>query len=65
MTCAILKLVTAPAAEAKIGALFLGARKAKILRLTLHGLGHSQPSTLIRIDNTTAVGIVNNTIKHQ
>ena len=65
ITCAILKLVAAPAAEAELGALFLNAREAKILRLILHELGHEQPPTPIHLDNTTAVGIVNNTIKHQ
>jgi hypothetical protein len=65
ITCAILKLVAASAAEAELGALFLNAREAKILRLTLHELGHSQPPTPIHIDNTTAVGIVNSTIKRQ
>ena len=65
ITCSILKLVAASAAEAELGALFLNAREAKILRLTLHELGHSQPPTPIHVDNTTAVGIVNNTIKRQ
>ena len=65
ITCAILKLVAASAAEAKLGALFLNAREAKILRLTLHELVHSQPPTPTHIDNTTAVGTVNSTIKRQ
>ena len=53
------------AAEAELGALFLNAREAKILRLTLHELGHPQPPTPIHVDNTTVTGIVNNTIKRQ
>jgi hypothetical protein len=65
ITCTILKLVAASAAEAELGALFLNAQEAKILRLTLHELGHPQPPTPIHIDNTTTVGIVNNTIKRQ
>ena len=65
ITCSILKLVAASAAEAELGALFLNAREAKVLRLTLQELGHPQPPTPIHVDNTTAVGIVNNTIKRQ
>ena len=63
--CTILKLVAASAAEAELGALFLNAMEVEILRLTLHKLGHPQPPTPIRVNNTTAVGIVNSTIKRQ
>ena len=63
--CTILKCVAASAAEAELGALFLNAIKAKIMRLTLEEMGHPQPATPIHVDNTTAVGIVNNTIKRQ
>ncbi len=65
INCTILKLVAASAAEAELGALFLNAQDAKILRITLAELGHPQPSTPIHIDNTTTVGIVNSTIKRQ
>ena len=65
ITCAILKLVAASAAEAELGALFLNAQEARILRLTLLELGHPQPPTPVHVDNTTAVGIVNNPIKRQ
>ena len=61
----ILKCVAASAAEAELGALFLNALEVKILRLTLAELGHPQPPTPIHTDNTTAVLIVNNTIKRQ
>ena len=61
----ILKCVAASAAEAELGALFLNAMDAKILRLTLAEMGHPQPPTPIHVDNSTAVGIVNNTIKRQ
>ena len=63
--CAILKCVAASASEAELGALFLNAMDAKILRLTMMEMGHPQPPTPIHVDNTTAVGIVNNTIKRQ
>ena len=65
ITCAILKLVAASAAEAELGALFLNAQEARIIRLTLMEMGHPQPPTPIHIDNSTCVGIVNNTIKRQ
>ena len=65
VTCTILKLVAASAAEAELGALFLNAQEAKVIRLVLAELGHPQPPTPIHIDNTTTVGIVNNTIKRQ
>ena len=61
--CQVLKFVAASAAEAELGALFLNAKLAKILRLTLEELGHRQPPTPIHIDNSTTVGIVNNTVK--
>ena len=33
------------------------------MHLTLEELGHPQPPTPIYIDNSTTVGIVNNTVK--
>ena len=65
VTCAILKIVAASAAEAELGALFLNTKEGRVVRLILEELGHPQPQTPIHIDNTTAVGIVNSTIKRQ
>jgi hypothetical protein len=65
VTCTILKLVVASAAEMELGGLFLNAQETKVIRLVLVELGHPQPPTPIHIDNTTTVGIVNNTIKQQ
>ena len=39
--------------------------QAKIIRIILSELGHLQSPTPIHVNNTTAVGIVNNTIKRQ
>jgi hypothetical protein len=61
----LLKFVASSAAEAELGALFLNAKQAKIMRLALEELGHPQPPTPIHIDNSTTVGIVNNTVKRQ
>jgi len=65
VTCAITKIVAASAAEAELGALFINAKEAKIIRILLAELGHLQPPTPIHVNNTTAVGIVNNTIKRE
>jgi hypothetical protein len=65
VTCTMLKLVAASAAEVEFGAFFLNAQEAKVLCLVLEELGHPQPPTPIHINNTTTVGIVNNTIKQQ
>ena len=64
-TCSILKLVAASAAEAELGAVILNAQEAKVIRLILKELGHPQPPIPIHVDNTTTVGIVNNSIKRQ
>ena len=63
--CTILKCVAASAAEAELSALFPNAIEAKIMRLTLEEMGHPQPPTPIHCDNTTALGIVSNSIKRQ
>ena len=63
--CTILKFVAASAAEAELGALFLNAKEAKIIRLTLEELGHPQPPTPMHCDNATAAGFANNTVKQQ
>jgi hypothetical protein len=64
--CAILRIVLASAVEAKLGALFLNCKQAMtIFRLTLEEMGHPQPPTPIDCDNSTAVGIANNTVKWQ
>jgi hypothetical protein len=65
ITCTILMLVAAFAAEAELGALFLNAQEAKVLQLILAELSHPQPPTPINIDNTTTVGIDNDTFKRQ
>ena len=43
--CEILKFVSSSAAEAKLGALFLNTKQARIIRLMLEELGHPQPPT--------------------
>ena len=63
--CALLRSVVASAAEAELGALFLNCKQAAIFRVTLEEMGHPQPPIPINCDNSTAVGIANNTVKRQ
>jgi len=59
----IIKVVMSSAAEAEIGALYINAREAIPQRQLLEEMGHPQPPTPIQIDNTTALGVVTNTIQ--
>jgi hypothetical protein len=59
----IIKNVMSSAAEAEIAALFLNAKHSIPMRNTLIELGHAQPLTPIRTDNSTTNGIMNSTIK--
>ena len=61
----IIKLVMASAAEAEICASFLAAQEGIPIKTCLEELGHRQPPTPIRVDNTTAVGFLNKTIKQK
>ena len=60
--CSIIKPVVSSAAEASIASLFINAQKALILRRTAEELGHPQPQTPIKCDNTTAESFINCTI---
>ena len=62
----ILKLVAASVAESELGGLFTNAQKGKVFRLTLFEMGWPQKEpTPIFVDNSTAHGIADNTIKRQ
>ena len=63
ITCAILKLVASSVAKVELGAQCVNTKLTNILQLTLFELGHSHQSTPIHVDNTTAIEIVNHTIK--
>jgi hypothetical protein len=63
--CAILRFVVASAADAKLSALFLNCKQATIFQLTLEEMGHPQSPTPTNCNNSTAVGIANNTVKQQ
>jgi hypothetical protein len=57
--------VVASAAEFEVGACFHNAQSGATLRVTLTELGHTQPPTPLRTDNSTAFGILNETIKQK
>ncbi len=59
----IIKAVMSSAAEAELGGLYINSREAVPLRHLLHEMGHTQPPTPIQTDNSTALGVVNNTIQ--
>jgi hypothetical protein len=52
-------------AEAEVGACFHNTQSGAPLRVTLSELGHTQPPTPLRTDNSTAYGIVSETIKQK
>jgi hypothetical protein len=59
----VLKGVMSSAAEAEIGALYLNAKEATVIRTTLAEMGHPQPATPMETDNSTACGTMNCTVK--
>jgi hypothetical protein len=62
---AVIKNVVASAAESEVGACFHNTQSVAPIRVTLTELGHTQPPTPLRTDNSTAYGIVNETIKQK
>ena len=58
----IIKAIMSSAAEAELGAIFINCRKAIHARHTLIEMGHPQPLMPVKMDNTTALGVVKNTI---
>jgi hypothetical protein len=55
----------ASAVEAEVAALFMNAREAVPMRQGLIALGHPQPATPMKTNNSTATRIINNTIKQK
>ena len=58
----IMKMVLSSAAEVEFGALFHNTKEATPLHTTLEELGHPQPPTPVLVDNSTAVGLANDTV---
>ena len=61
----ILRNVMGSTAEAKIGAAYVNGQEAIPIRTTLEELGHPQPPTPMQVDNSTAEGFANDTIKQK
>jgi hypothetical protein len=61
----IIKNLVASAAPSEVGACFHNSQSGAPLRVTLTELGHNQPPMPLRTDNSTALGIFNETIKHK
>jgi hypothetical protein len=61
----VIKNVVASAAESEVGACFHNAQSGAPLRVTLTEVGHIQPPTPLRTDNSTAFGILNETKKQK
>ena len=58
----IIKHVMSSAAEAELTALFITSKELLPLRQTLEEMDWPQPKTPVQTDNSTAVGVTNNTI---
>jgi hypothetical protein len=61
----VIKNVVTSADESEVGACFQNAKSGAPLRVTLTELYHIQPATPLRTDNSTALGILNETIKQK
>ena len=59
----IIKVVMESAAEAECGGLFINGKEAIPLCHALKKLGHAQPATPLRTENSTVCGILNRTMK--
>jgi hypothetical protein len=57
--------MVASAAESEVGAYFQNAQSEAPIRVTLAELGNTQPAKPLRTDNSTAFGILNETIKQK
>jgi hypothetical protein len=57
--------VVASAAESEVGVCSHNAQSGSPLRVTLAELGHIKPPTPLRTDNSTAFGILKETIKQK
>ena len=60
-----MKNAMASAAEAEVGVLHMNAQEAVGVRNALEEMGHPQPPTPIKTDNSAAQGIVNGAIKQK
>jgi hypothetical protein len=62
---AVIKNVMSSAAEAEVGTAYINAREALPMRVALEEMGHPQPPTPLQTDNSTAYGIIHDTVKQR
>ena len=65
VVCKILRDLMASAAEAELVSLFDNDQDVAPISNTLFEINHPQPPTLIKVDNSTAVGISNEATKQR
>ena len=65
MVASILKNVMASAAEAELGGIFVNSKEGEVLSTTLEKMGNPLEKILMQTDNSTASGIINETIKQR
>ena len=65
VTCKTLRHVVSSAAEAETSGVFINAQLAIPIRHTLVSLGHPQPPTPIKTDNSTAAGHINSNMQQK
>jgi hypothetical protein len=65
LLCNIMREVVSSASEAELAALYYNAHEGIALRNALEEMGHSQLATAIVTDNSTALGIVNDTVRQR
>ena len=58
----IIKFVMSSASESELGAMFITAQEMVAMRQTLQEMKWQHPKSLLQTDNSTAAGVVNNTI---
>ena len=63
MVAAILKNSMASASEAELGGLFINTKEVEVTRNTLEEMGHPQHPTPMQAEKSTALGIINETVK--
>ena len=63
--CKIIDVIVGSAAEAEIGAGYLNAQQIVPMVTTLEEMGHDQAPIPIQVDNTTADGFANGTMKQK
>ena len=63
--CKIMTNIMASAAEVEIASIFVNLKEACPTRTCLIEMGHPQPSTPVCVDNTTAVSLVQRTLKQK